>query len=383
MAPARILIGLAVGPGRDAVDAALLRIAGTGLTMTPRVEFAVHHPLPSDARSAADPRGLGDALAVAVRHLASKAGIDLRDVLAVGLHVPPGDRAAAAAEWLSDRTGVTVATGFADRDAAAGGCGSFISPAADYLLCRAETEDRLLVQLGPVTSVLLIPAGGKVTALVGFEAGPGTALLDAIAYHGSRGRDPHDPGGTRAVQGKCLDELLAAWLARPYLSRKPPKAVPPGEFGEAFLSAAFDAARAAGATLNDLLCTATHFAARCVGAGCRRFVPPGATPRAIYVGGDGVRNGFLWQVLRQQFPGEDPRKLDAAGVPALAREAAAAAVLTALTLDGVTGNLPLLTGASGGRLVGRFVPGDPRNWALVTAWAVEQLFDYLQFTRAA
>jgi anhydro-N-acetylmuramic acid kinase len=49
----------------------------------------------------------------------------------------------------------------------------------------------------------------------------------------------------------------------------------------------------------------------------------------------------------------------------------------------VTGNLPLLTGAAGGRLVGRFIPGDPRNWALVTAWSAEQLFDYLQYTRAA
>ena len=64
-------------------------------------------------------------------------------------------------------------------------------------------------------------------------------------------------------------QLLAAWSAHPYLARKPPKAVPAGEFGEAFVSAAFDAARSAGGTLNDLLCTATHFVARCVGAGVR------------------------------------------------------------------------------------------------------------------
>ena len=384
MVPPRLLIGLAVGAGRDAVDAALVRTAGLGFGMTPRVEVALRHPLLPHVRSSpADLRGLGDALAAAARHLVGKAGIDLRTVLAIGLHTPPGDRAAAAAEWVADRTGVTVAAGFADRDAVAGGCGSLITPAADYLLCRAETEDRLLVQLGAVSSVLLVPAGGKVSALVGFEAGPGTGLLDAITYHGSRGRDGHDPGGTRAVQGKCLDGVLAGWLARPYFLRKPPKAVPPGEFGEAFLAAAFDAARAAGGTLNDLRCTATHFVARGVGAGCRQFVPPAAAPRAVYVGGGGVRNGFLWQLLQQQFPGTPLRKLDEAGVPATAREAAAAAVLTALTLDGVTGNLPLLTGAAGGRLVGRLVPGDPRNWAHVTAWAAEQLLDYLHFTRAA
>jgi anhydro-N-acetylmuramic acid kinase len=383
MPPTRLLVGLSVASGRDAVDAALVRAAGVGLGMTPRVYLHVRHPLLPHVRATADLRGLGDAFTGVTRQLVGKAGIDLRNVLAVGLFAPPGDRVAAAAEWVADRTGVTVATAFGDRDAAAGGCGTLVTPAADFLLCRSDAEDRLLIQLGGISSVLLLPAGGKVTALVGFETGPGAALLDAIAYHGSRGRDSHDSGGTKAVQGKCLDDLLAAWLANPFLLRKPPKAVPPGEFGDAFLTAAFDAARAAGGTLNDLLCTATHFIARCVGAGVRQFAPPATGPRSVYVGGGGVRNGFLWQALQQQFPTAPLRKLDEIGVPALAREAAAAAVLTALTLDGVTGNLPLLTGASGGRLVGRFVPGDPRNWAAVTAWAAEQLFDYSQLPRAA
>jgi anhydro-N-acetylmuramic acid kinase len=380
MPPTRLLIGLSVGSARDAADAALVRAAGLGLGMTPRVELAVRPPILPHARHTPDPRGLGDALAAAARHLATKAGVDLRNVLAIGLLAPPGDR---IAEVVADTTGVTVLTGFGDRDAAVGGCGTFMTPAADYLLCRGDAEDRLLVHLGAVATVLFLPAGGTVTSLVGFEAGPGPGLLDAIAYRGSRGREAQDPGGTKAVQGACLDELLAAWLAHPYLIRKLPKAVPAGEFGEPFLSAGFDAARAAGATLNDLLCTATHFVARCVGAGVRRFVPPVTNPRAVYVSGGGVRNGFLWQLLAQQFPGETLRKLDELGVPVFARKAAAAAVLAGLTMDGVAGNLPLLTGASGGRLVGRFVPGDPRNWALVTAWAAEQLFDYLQINRAA
>jgi anhydro-N-acetylmuramic acid kinase len=383
MTSTRLLIGLSLGSAREAVDAALVRAGGIGLAMMPRVELAVRPPILPHVWSAADPRGLGDAFATAARHLATKAGLDLRNILAIGLLTPRDDRLPTAAEFVAETTGITVVNGFGDRDSAAGGCGSFITPAADYLFCRGDTDERLLIHLGAVASVLFIPPGGKVTDLIGFETGPGPGLLDALVYRGSRGRDGVDSGGTRAVQGTCHDDLLAQWLAHPFLLRKPPKAVPHGAFGEAFLSDAFDTARAAGVTLNDLLCTATHFIARSIGIGVRQFIPPSLKPRAVYVSGGGVKNGFLWQLLQQQFPADPLRRLDELGVPVLSRKAAAAAVLAALTLDGVAGNLPLLTGASGGRLIGRLIPGDPRNWAIATAWAAEQLFDYLHLARAA
>jgi anhydro-N-acetylmuramic acid kinase len=74
---------------------------------------------------------------------------------------------------------------------------------------------------------------------------------------------------------------------------------------------------------------------------------------------------------------------DAAGVPALSRNAAAAAVLAALTCDGVSGNLPVLTGATGGRLLGHISPGDNRNWARCAAWLADQAGDYPRTNRAA
>jgi anhydro-N-acetylmuramic acid kinase len=95
-----------------------------------------------------------------------------------------------------------------------------------------------------------------------------------------------------------------------------------------------------------------------------------------------VRNGFLWQLTSQQFGGAVERT-DAAGVPALSRNAAAAAVLAALTCDGVTGNLPVLTGASGGRLLGHIAPGDGRNWARCAAWLADQTGEHPRTTRAA
>jgi anhydro-N-acetylmuramic acid kinase len=103
--------------------------------------------------------------------------------------------------------------------------------------------------------------------------------------------------------------------------------------------------------------------------------------RRVLLTGGGVRNGFLWQLVAQQFGNVE--RAEAVGVPALSRNAAAAAVLAALTCDGVAGSLPVLTGAAGGRLLGHISPGDGRNWARCTAWLADQTGDYPRTNRAA
>ncbi len=289
---------------------------------------------------------------------------------------------AEVADRVAEQTGLTVVHGFRNRDRAAGGAGHPITAAADYLLFRSAEHSRLLVHLGAVTSLLFIPPKAKVLAVVGFEAGPGDQLLDALLYHGTRGKENTDLGGKKAVQGKCLEPLLARWLEHPHLTRTPPKTVHAEAFGRSFLLAAFDSARQLGAGLPDLLCTATHLVAKAVGDAARVWLRA-TTPRQVLVTGGGVRNGFLWQLVSQQFAGEVPSRSDEAGVSALARNATGAALLAALTCDGVAGNLSALTGAAGGRLLGHLSPGDGRNWAKVAAWVADQSGEYPHMNRAA
>ncbi len=397
--PSRLLIGLSVGSGFEAADAAAVRVEGAGPGLAARVVGTARVSLGAEVRDAgrhllrqADPwpTGFARTLAAELAMAARKAGGDLRDALCAGLLTrlpdanPDPDRAtASAADHVAEQTGLTVVAGFRGRDVAAGGSGHLLTAAADAALFRDPFEERLLVHLGSVTSVLLIPPGGKPAELTGFEAGPGGRLLDDLTALGTRGREACDHGGTRAVQGRCLEPLLARWLAHPLLARKPPKAVPRAAFNAPFLTDAFESARADGGTLNDLLCTATHFVARCVGRECEAWLPPATGPRRVLVSGGGSRNGFLWKLLEQQFPGQVVERLDGVGVPAASRSAAAAAVLAGLTLDGVAANLPLVTGAAGGRLVGRIVPGDQRSWSACVAWMTEQVNGYAAFPKAA
>lgn len=390
----RTLVGLSVGSGLEGADACVVRAAGVGLALGPTVPKAVRVLFPPAARDQLRPgatpsvdlvRNVADTLVHAARTVMLQAGVTGRDVFAAGL-LSPARAADVLVPWpevadrVAEQTGLTVVHGFRGRDRAAGGTGQPVTAAADFLLFHAPAEDRVLVHLGSASQVVLVPASGRLADAVAFEAGPGNQLLDAMAYHGTRGKDATDPGGKRAVQGCCLDPLLARWLDHPHLTRKPPKAVHPDAFGRSFLLAAFDAARQLGAGLPDLLCTATHLIAR---SAARDWLPPAAAPRRVILSGGGVRNGFLWQRLVHEFGATPVSRSDEAGVPPLARTAAGAAVLAALTCDGVPGNLPVWTGAAGGRLLGHFAPGDPRNWARVTAWAADQAADAPRAARAA
>ncbi len=397
----RTLLGLSVSSGLEGVDAVAVRVEGLGLDLVsrvvavPRVAFppVVRDVIRAPATAPVAPppeflRTVADAAVFAARQALSKAAVSPRDTFAIGILEPTRPAAAVPIYWpevaerVAEQTGVTVLHGFADRDHACGGCGHPITAVADFLLFRDATESRLLVHLGAVSTVLLVPADGKVSAALGFEPGPGNQLLDAVLFHGTRGKELHDIGGKQAVQGRCLDPLLARWAEHPHLTRTPPKTVHAEAFGRGFLLAAFDAVRQLNATLPDLLCTATHLAARAIGDACRiPLMKPDSARRVLLTGG-GVRNGFLWQLVAKQFSGSVERA-DAVGVPAQSRNAAAAAVLSALTCDGVAGNLPVLTGATGGRLLGHICPGDGRNWARCAAWLADQTGEYPRANRAA
>ncbi len=378
----RLLLGLALGSGCEGIDAAVVRIHGAGLSAQPTIEHTARTPLLPTVRESllngtVATRELGDAISTAARHLVTKSQIDLRSILVAGIHLPGNVPFDSIGETVAEQIGLTVWCRFADRDRSAGGMGRPWTPAADYLAAGSATEDRVLIHLGQIASVLSIPAQCKITELVAWDAVPCGQLLDALVRRGTRDRDRIDPGGTRAVQGKCHDELIADWMTHPHFSRRPPKHLS-NEFGAGFVKVAFETARDHQASLADLLCTVTHFISRAIRLSVQQYLPPPTRPRSVYVSGGGVRNGFLWQLLQQQFRDESVRRTDDIGLPALGRNAVAAAILAGLTLDGVAANLPLLTGASGGRLVGRFIPGDPRNWAAVTAWAAEQMWEYSQ-----
>jgi anhydro-N-acetylmuramic acid kinase len=397
----RVLLGLSVGSGFEGVDAVIVRAEGLGLELLPRVLAAVRVVFPPAVRdwiAAARTttvtlpgeilRTVAETAVFAARQVLGRAALSSREVFAAGFLEPGRPPSPLPVHWpevagrVADQLGITTFHGFPDRDRGGGGSGRLITALADYLLIRDTQETRLLIHLGAVASVVLVPARATVSATLGFEIGPGNQLLDAILFHGTRGKEFVDAGGKKAVQGKCLEPLLTRWLEHPHITRVPPKAVHPETFGRSFLLAAFEQARECRASLSDLLCTATHYIAKAIGQATRWPALQPQTDRRVILSGGGVRNGFLWQLVAQQLGGTVERA-DSIGLPALARNAAAAAVLAAVTSDGIAGNLPALTGAATAQLLGHICPGDHRHWSRCCTWMAEQWSDSVRAYRVA
>jgi anhydro-N-acetylmuramic acid kinase len=394
----RWIIGLASGESADGADAALMELEGVGLELRVRQVQGLHQPYtpelrewirrvtsstPSEVRQVSRlHRLLGETFAGAARAVADHASLSLQKVQCIGCpgHTVwhdtegrfPSTLGLGMAAVVAERCGVTTVSDFRARDLAAGGQGVPLAALGDYLLFRHPHESRLLIHLGGLASVILLPAGCRIQDVVAFEAGPCTGLLDKLMQKLTGGRESYDSGGKHAVQGKCIELLLQAWLNHPYLQRRPPKSLPCHLFGEDFAVQAVGQARQLNGSLHDLLCTATHFVARGITTSLKALRSPPLGFDRVLVSGGGIRNGLLWHLLEQQLGGVPLARTDEVGIPADVRKALSFGILAALLLDGVPANVPSATGAAGSRLLGSLTPGGSTNWARCLAWMAAQ-----------
>lgn len=392
----RWIIGLSSGTSLDGVDAALVEIEGVGLDMRLRpVHFLqqgyppnlrdmirrVAHSGANDARQAAlVHRLLGEVFATCAKQLTDVADLSMQNVQCIGCsnhtigHDSDGQYPSTLplgmAAAIAERTGITTISDFRGRDLIAGGHGYPLTAIIDYLLFHKPGEQRVLLHLGGVATVISFPRNPDVRQVAGFQAAPCSILLDSLIRLMTSGRESYDQGGKHAVQGRRIEPLLARWLSHPVLQKKPPKSMAGHTFGEQFAAQAVQYARENKWSLHDLLCTATHFVAGGIVHAMNTFLP--APPDRVLLTGGGIRNGFLWRLIEEKLKPVPLETTDSHGIPTQARKAVAYAGLAALTLDGVPASIPSVTGASGSRLLGNITPGSSNNWAHCLAWMAAQ-----------
>ncbi len=387
----RYYIGLSSGFSLFGVDAALVRVEGSGAELALRPEHFLQLPYGSELRELllrvaanATPevrhlgtlhRVLGENYAHAVRQILDQCRQLAPQVLAIGSpglslwHDAdsrfPSQLHLGMDAVLAERSGLTVVSDFSSRDLALGGQGLPITAHVDALMFQRPQEHRVLVHLGSVANVVSMPpqSASRWRSVVGFQAAPCTMLLDGLMRLLTNGRESVDAGGKHAVQGRCLEALLERWMQNHFFQRRPPKCVPRWEFGPEFLSRAVEQGKRLNGNLHDLLCTMTHFVAHAIVHAVHTYVPMPIT--RVLLSGRGVRNGFLLHLLQQRLGGVPMDKTDVHGIDAEARQAVAHGGLAALAMDGVTG-------ASGSRLHGQLTPGSPANWARCLAWMARQ-----------
>ena len=372
--PARVVVGLMSGTSHDGVDAAVAKIVGSGEKS--RVELIGHSYLPYPARLRAEvgdafegPAALvcrlnfelGEFFAEAALKAIGEAGLKPGDVDVIGshgqtlYHIPPtgGDPGSTLqigeGAVIARRTGVLTITDFRTADIAAGGQGAPLVPLADWILFRRPGEVTALQNIGGIANVTVVTE--SLGGVMGFDTGPGNSLLDEAAGIMSGGKLTMDNGGDIAASGDLMPELLDKLLAHPYFKEKPPKSTGRETFGRAM--AASTISEYGSAAMKDMLCTLTHLTARSIKRAFDDFVLPAGKVDRVVVCGGGARNGFLMSLLAGLFEGIPVTSMDESGIPAQAREALCFAVLANETVAGNPGNVPRVTGAGMGAVLGK------------------------------
>jgi anhydro-N-acetylmuramic acid kinase len=372
-----LVVGLLSGTSADGVDAALVRIRGSGLATKAEIVAFRTVPYPAKLREQVLALGrglvpdlcrlnfvLGERFADAALELLKGAGVKPQEIDLVGSHgqtvhhVPrrPGDVASTLqigeADVIAERLGVPVVSGFRTRDIAAGGEGAPLSAYVDYLLFRRKGPPRALLNLGGIANVTVV--GEQIEEVFAFDTGPANMPLDETIRILTRGREHCDRDGRTAAKGHVDEILLKKLLAHPYLKQPPPKTTGRETFGADFVLPLLRAK--GGKSGTDVLATLTAFTAHSIRQAFDDFVAPRARPAEIIASGGGVKNLTLMSHLRKLFPREKVLSLADAGIDPDAKEALIFAILANETVHGVPNNVPGATGARWPTILGKVTP---------------------------
>lgn len=368
----RRYVGAISGTSVDGLDLAVIAIRRA------QIEFCAGHtaPFPDSLRNAlkrfaaaqyvaldelgAVDRELGEFTGRAILDFLHRSGISRETITAIGSHGQT-IRHRPDGQWpftmqigdphaIAEITAIDTYADFRRRDVAAGGQGAPLVPPFHAALFGARAKASIVLNIGGIANVTYLPIQRRRGDVIGFDTGPGNALIDLWAARHLAADYDHD--GRWAASGKVVPALLERFLSEPYFASPPPKSTGKELFGGEWLDGILEAFPRLAAA--DVQATLVELTARSVAHAVARFTV-GCT-RVIVCGG-GRLNGHLMARLAAAFEATSITTTDALGYNGDWIEAAAFAWLAHRAAVGRPGNLPTVTGARGERMLGGLFPG--------------------------
>ena len=381
----RKVIGLMSGTSADGVDAALIEIEGCGINTKFRLTEFITYPFPEDVRNRVfklfSPSDcsvedvcemnfiLGHIFARAALEVIKQARLKTSEVDLIGshgqtiCHLPEADSDGSVPSTLqigepaviAHSTGIVTVGDFRVADIAAGGQGAPLVPYVDFLLLQDNNKSRAIQNIGGISNVTILPAGGDVEDILAFDTGPGNMMIDEIVRITTDGQQHYDRGGEMASKGTVNEHLIQNLLSHPFIRRPPPKTTGREEFGTHFAHELLGKAKRLGISNVDLMATVTAYTVECIYQNYKLFVLPKCDVSEILVSGGGLHNTTLMNILREKFHPIHVKSVEEFGLMSDAKEAIAFAVLANETIHGNPGNVPGATGANCPIILGKIV----------------------------
>lgn len=307
----------------------------------------------------------GEFASEVVNALLQQANVEAESILAIGCHGQTVRHRPQMgfslqlldANIIAERTGISVVSDFRRRDMAVGGQGAPLVPAFHQALFANPDSTRVLLNLGGIANITVLPANTSsenTSPVVGYDTGPANLLLDAwTALHTN---ESYDAKGTWAQSGQVIEPLLNQLLEHPFFNRAYPKSTGREDFNIEWLQNELQNFDKASAHIRyssaDVQATLTELTAISACDQINQFIKNDESS-AVYVCGGGSLNDYLMTRLQAHLPRCEVKTTNALGLEPTWVEAVAFAWLARQTLMGETGNLPAVTGANKGVVLGQ------------------------------
>ncbi len=248
---------------------------------------------------------------------------------------------------LSKLLNKPVVGDFRPADIALGGQGAPLVPIFDYEFLRDSNENRIVLNIGGIANLTLLPADCKKGDVKAFDTGPGNVFIDmAVQKYFNLN---YDKNGEIARKGTLIPELMNNLKSVPFITKLPPKSTGRERFSKDYFFYLIDEYSSSNTMNEDFVRTFTEFTEWSIAENIRLFAK---NPKRIIASGGGSDNVFLMELLKKELPNVIIDKSDSFGIPSDFKEALCFAYLAYLTLSGLPGNIPSVTGASNETVLG-------------------------------
>jgi anhydro-N-acetylmuramic acid kinase len=246
-------------------------------------------------------------------------------------------------QTLAVLSGIRVVGDFRTKDIALGGQGAPLVPAFHQHLLPKNLKDTFLVNIGGIANLTFLPQIGSSKSILGFDTGPGNALLDAWCFLHTGER--YDNNGNWGEAGTINQALLTELLADDYFSLPAPKSTGREYFTLTWLEHFIQPLKI---STVDVQATLTALTACSIAAEIVKI----SQSAQVYFCGGGIDNSFCYKLLKQELKNFKINKINALNLNNNALEAMAFAWLAFAYDKKIYGNIPAVTGASKSTVLG-------------------------------
>ena len=304
-------IGIMSGTSLDGVDVVLCDIDAISCDLVASLEYPMPSELKSDilqmieGKSSLEVFGeidhrLGLLFTQAVGALLIREKIDIKDIIAIGLHgqtlwhAPEGEYPFSMQlgdpNLLTAKTGIPVVADLRRKDVAMGGQGAPFAPAFHAFLFSGLSEHVAIVNIGGMANITVL--GEK---LIGYDTGCGNVLIDMwIAKHQNVA---YDKDGLWAREGKVNYTLLDTMMQDAYFLQAYPKSTGREKFNQAWLEEMLSKVEMSASRPADIQRTLLELTALSIANEVLKF-----NRDIVLLCGGGAKNSFLVERIKALMP---------------------------------------------------------------------------------